>query len=212
MRKLLLSVLIWMIYIAAFSKEAEEYLKFFPDSIVQIAKDIKNLKIYSPQEKEVFLWTNLSRMAPKEFALMLDDYISTSELYKKNNPYVISLKKDLLKASPILLPFKTHPTLKKVALSHAEYGKRTGQYGHQNIQKRYMLVNKEMKHLTYAENCGYHDENALDAFISLLIDEGIRDVGHRKNILDPDLTHMGVAILPLKSINDLILIQSFSAK
>lgn len=212
MLKLFFSFSIWLVFTTAFSKDSAEYLKFFSDDIVKIASDVKNLKMYSPEEKEIFLWTNLARMAPKEFALMVDDYISNSDFYEKNNPYVLSLKKDLLKATSIQVPFKTHPTLKKVALSHAEYGKRTGQYGHQNVQKRYMIVNKEMNHLTYAENCGYHDENALDAFMSLLIDEGIRDVGHRKNILNPHLTHMGVAILPLKNINDLILIQSFSAK
>lgn len=210
--KLILSVAIWLMYTSVFSKDAAEYLKFFPDSIVQVAKDLKNLKIYSTEEKEVFMWTNLVRMAPKEFALMTDDYVSNSKYYKKNNSYVSSLKRDLSKLTPNKLPFKTHPTLKKVALSHAEYGKRTRQYGHQNVQKRYMTVNKEMKHLTYAENCGYHDENVLDAFMSLLIDEGIRDVGHRKTILNQKLTHMGVAVLPLKSAVDLILIQSFSSK
>lgn len=210
--KLFLSVSLWMIYVTAFSKGAIDYLKFFPDSIIKSANDVKNIKMYSPEEKEAFILTNLVRMAPKEFSIMLDEYISNSDNYKKNNPYVISLKKDLLKVKPIKTALMTHATLKKVALSHAEYGKRTGSYGHQNVQKRYMTVNKEMKHLTYAENCGYHDENALDAFMSLLIDENVRSLGHRKTILNIELTHMGVAILPLKSNNDLILIQSFSAK
>lgn len=210
--KWLVSIALCLIALKGNSKEPYEYLKFFPDSIIQKAQDEKNLKIYSQEEKNAFLWTNLVRMAPKEFATMLDNYIANTDLYTKTNSYVLSLKRDLQKSIPIRDPLHTHPTLKKVALSHAEYGKRTGQYGHQNIQKRYAIVNKEMKYFTYAENCGYHDENTLDAFMSLLIDEGIRDLGHRKNILNPKLTHMGVAIMPLKSENDLILIQSFSAK
>lgn len=201
-----------MFWTSVFSKDAVEYLKFFPESIIQSAQKVKGLNIYSSEEKEAILWTNLARMAPKEFATMLDDYISNSDLYDKKDTYVISLKRDLLKAKPITSPLQTHPTLKEVALSHAEYGKRTGSYGHQNVQKRYMTVNKEMKHLTYSENCSYHYETPLDLIMALLVDDGLRDLGHRKTILNSELTHLGVSILPLKSEDDLILIQSFSAK
>src|SRR5690606_2293307 len=124
-------------------------------------------KFYSAQEKEAFIWTNLARMAPKEFAEMLENYISNSNLYTKNNSYVKSLKRDLLKLKPISNPLQTHVTLKKVARSHAEYGKRTGKYGHQNVQKRAITVNKEMKHFTYSENCSYHYETPLDLIMAL---------------------------------------------
>lgn len=188
-----------------------KYLRYFPDSVIQKATLQSDLLNYSPLEKEVFLWTNLVRMAPQQFSLLVDEYAKNSSLYAANNPYVISLKKDLKKRNAISTAFNSNPTLKKVAQAHADYGKKTGKYGHQNIQNRFNTVFKETQHTEYAENCSYHYTTSLDAFISLLIDDKVKDLGHRKTILDPKLTYMGVGIAFEADKKHFILVQSFSA-
>ena len=49
------------------------------------------------------------------------------------------------------------------------------------------------------ENCSYGYEQAIDIVLTLMIDEGIKDVGHRKNILSEDFNAVGVAIRPHKN-------------
>lgn len=46
----------------------------------------------------------------------------------------------------------------------------------------------------YAENINYGDGEPNFIVISLLIDDGVRSRGHRKNILDPSFSFTGVAI------------------
>jgi uncharacterized protein YkwD len=46
------------------------------------------------------------------------------------------------------------------------------------------------------ENCSYGYDNALRIVMELLIDEGVGDSGHRKNILDAAFKNVGVSIQP----------------
>jgi uncharacterized protein YkwD len=48
------------------------------------------------------------------------------------------------------------------------------------------------------ENCSYGYDQAIDIVISLLIDEGVPDMGHRKNTLNDQFNSVGVAIRPHK--------------
>ena len=50
----------------------------------------------------------------------------------------------------------------------------------------------------WAENCSYGYQDALSIVITLLIDDGIKDLGHRKNILNESYNSVGVAIRPHK--------------
>jgi len=45
-----------------------------------------------------------------------------------------------------------------------------------------------------AENCDYGSTEPLEIVMSLLIDDGIASLGHRKNILHPGLNYVGIAI------------------
>lgn len=200
------------IHFSAFPWEPKDYLSFFPEEIAEKAAETGKSDSYSPIEQEVFVLTNLARMAPREFSELVTAYVAKSKFYQSNNSYVQSLKRDLLRAKPILSPLETHGILQELATSHAKYGISSGKYGHQNAPQRAKTVNNKMNHSMYAENCAYHDTNAMDAVMGLLIDEGIKDLGHRKTILNSKLTHMGIAMLPMKKPREFILIQSFSAK
>lgn len=194
-----------------FAQNTQEYLHFFPESIIQKAKSIKKSLAYTEQEQEVIVLTNLVRMDPKNFILFLDNYIQQTGFCNSNNPYLISLKNTLNKQKANPNALITVMTLKKTALSHAIYAKNTGEIGHQFIENRYNIAQEELDHNTFSENCSYQYSTVIGAFLGLLIDDGIRGLGHRKTILDSRYTHIGVGIAQYQD-GSFILVQNFSAK
>ncbi|HKW09984.1 MAG TPA: CAP domain-containing protein, partial [Gemmatimonadaceae bacterium] len=50
-----------------------------------------------------------------------------------------------------------------------------------------------------SENMTFGPATAHDVVAALLIDDGITDRGHRKNILDPDVKTVGISCGPHKS-------------
>ena len=67
-----------------------------------------------------------------------------------------------------------------------------GTVGHDGFSDRYAPA--LIKATMVAENCFYGPESALIIVAELLIDEGVSDVGHRVNILDPSFTHIGISV------------------
>jgi len=55
------------------------------------------------------------------------------------------------------------------------------------------------KYMEVGENIYYGEFTAEEIVLQLLIDEGIEDLGHRKNILNPRFNSIGVSIKPHKS-------------
>ena len=62
-----------------------------------------------------------------------------------------------------------------------------------------------------AENVFVGTPQALDALILLLIDKGVRDKGHRKNLLDQNFTLMGASFVETGN-GKAILVQDFGCK
>ena len=55
-----------------------------------------------------------------------------------------------------------------------------------------------------AENLSYGPANTVMALILLYIDEGLPDVGHRKNLLSPTYVEMGIGISNYSNNNVLV--------
>jgi uncharacterized protein YkwD len=190
--------------------DLSSFLRQYPEAVLQECNTASKFSAMSQQEKDVVLLTNLVRKDPKKFSeVFIDAYVSTSEFYESSNPYVISLKRDLQTRKPAAV-LQVHNTLNKTAREHAVYCGTTGHMGHHGFDGRSKTVAKFLKHLLLGENCGYVRTEALDFVMDLLIDESIRDVGHRKNILHPKFTTIGVAIQPFKK-GEYCLVQQFSA-
>jgi len=85
--------------------------------------------------------------------------------------------------------------LRLAATEIADYQKKTGNTGHIG-EKGETLPKRVSKYGTYnntiAENVSYGEESALMVIITLLIDDGVKTRGHRKNILNPSLKMVGV--------------------
>lgn len=110
-----------------------------------------------------------------------------------SDTYLSSLIADLNRL-PRLKPLRSSTLLTKMAKDYATSSGKAGIIGHENFVQRFSSLYRSGK--TVGENCDYHQENALDAVIDLLIDQDEPSLGHRHNILSPVFNRVGVGIAP----------------
>lgn len=138
------------------------------------------------EEKLVYYYLNFARLNPKLFA---DTYLQ--HLKNSKNYYESSLYKELkrLKPLPILKPNRK---LFESAQCHAIESGERGYVGH----KRFKCTEYFM-----GECCSYGESDALVIVTSLLIDQDVKSLGHRKICLGM-YTELGVAIRPHKGYEE----------
>ena len=148
------------------------------------------------EEKKVILFMNMARHDGPLFArTFLNSYIEEKQL--ENSSYIRSLHRDLKKITN-LVPLMPEQDLTAIAQGHAQRSGEKGTTGHSGFNNRFEpLMGNPYNHV--GENCSYGYERAIDIVISLLIDKGIKNLGHRNNILSPDFNSIGVAIRPHKT-------------
>jgi uncharacterized protein YkwD len=148
------------------------------------------------EEKKVILFMNMARHDGPLFArTILEAYVKENQV--KNSSYLRSLRKDL-NLTKGLQPLQPERDLTAVAQGHALKSGQKGRVGHQDFNKRFepLLGNP---YTQVGENCSYGFESAIEIVLSLLIDEGVKNKGHRQNILSEDFNSIGVAIRPHKT-------------
>jgi len=150
-------------------------------------------------EKDVLYYINLARINPSKFEKeVLNPHLKKGNKYTKS--YVRSLKKDLKNTSP-LPALKYTEKLFDFAKHHARTTGRIGKTGHRSVTFK-SYSNRTKKLLKYytsvGENIQYGYNNAEHIVLDLLIDDGIKGVGHRKNILNKKFKHVGISIQPHK--------------
>ncbi len=148
---------------------------------------------------EVLALLNEVRTQPQLFLdNRLTPYLEQNGL--QENTYAKSLVEDLKTRKPAD-SLKLSPALNAVAKLHAVDMGMKNKVGHNSsdgttFDKRLRLRAKAKG--AVAENCDYGNAKPLDIVMSLLIDDGIENLGHRKNILEPRLRFVGIAIEPHK--------------
>lgn len=172
----------------------------------------ENINYLSAKEKEVIFLLNLVRINPTKFdSTFVQKYLKTVE----NDGYTRSLRNDLRKQNP-LPPLAVHRKLYESAANQAAALGKSGKTGHNSpngatMDARFEHFLKGLKYSMYAENIHYaEDRTALEIIMDLLIDTGIENVGHRKNILEKDARFIGVAMRPHK-IYGTCTVQDFGA-
>lgn len=150
-------------------------------------------KLLNAEEKEWVYWTNYSRLQPRAF---WDSVVSPILKTYPNlvSGYSNSLKQDLYKGAslPILYPNKQ---LLNLAGSHAaDLAKKHSSPSHtstngNSFQKR-MLEAGIIR--CAAENISFGPDNPVFGLVLLYIDDGLPDLGHRKTLLTPGYTQMGI--------------------
>jgi uncharacterized protein YkwD len=163
--------------------------------VLKQANTAASASYLSDEEKKLIYYTNLCRLKPKLFCqTVLEDYL-------KNHPDqtqgALGLKRTLLadKAVGALMPDEA---LSKSAKDYATKMGKEGKEGHIDFQERMKPFMKS--YMKFGENCDYGAPLALDAFMRLLIDTSDPvNLGHRKNLLDPNFKAVGVSGQPHKT-------------
>ena len=170
-------------------------LSDYTNEELNACKTAENIKYLNQTEKDVLFYMNLVRINPNKFSKkILEPYISKNPNYSKK--YYKSLLKDLNKgiSSQPLLPSKE---LFNFSKKHAKTTGKKGKIGHRSVKGKsftYRTKNLIKKYNLVGENIHYGSNNAIEIVIDLLIDDGIKDVGHRLNILNETYVFSSVSI------------------
>jgi uncharacterized protein YkwD len=146
------------------------------------------------QPDEVLKIINEVRTDPQEFLkARLMPYIKEKGM--ADNSYAKSLVEDLKTAKKVN-PLESSALLTRLARGHALDMGGHGKVGHESSNGTTFVnrLRKKVKTGMIAENCDYGNSDPLDIVMSLLIDDGVASLGHRKNILHPQLKYVGIAI------------------
>ncbi len=149
----------------------------------------------SEDEKEIILLINKVRTNP---ALFARTYL---EKRKNENEFAIECYNQLLNWKPqeILKPSKA---LSLAARDHATDLGEKGIVGHIGTKGEDAATRvKRYGNFTGAftgpwENCSYGHSEPLDIVLQLLIDNGVKSRGHRKNIMERFARYIGCSIKP----------------
>jgi len=160
-------------------------------------------------EYEVVLELNKLRANPKEYAEkylepMLDLYDGKllkypNEIPVRTNEGIKAVKECIrvLKKTKPIGPFTPKEGMSYAAADHVKYQSKKGLTGHKGKggSTPFKRLNKHGQWLiTAGENIDYGNDKADRIVISLMVDDGVPDRGHRKNILNGDFKVIGVAV------------------
>ena len=171
------------------------YAQSWSPSQLDSANTAKDIDQLSDVEKEAIMYLNLARLYPKQFAQTeAKDYAGAATMAApKNSGYQRSLVNDLLKMKPIArLSFDN--SVYAFAKCFAKESGDRGTVGHNR---------KKCAKPTgfFGECCSYGMKSGKDIVMQLLIDEGLKDLGHRTIILNPAFSKVGLSVAPHKKWN-----------
>lgn len=175
--------------------------EYFLPSEIDNSNTADMVEYLTPEERKVYLYTNLARQYPKKFEKLFRNFVIESGKEEKltTNSYYKTLSNELKTKDPVSI---LHPDAEMFELAKCwalESGKK-GLVGHDRVKcvKGYD-----------AENCAYGYSSAQNTVMQLLIDDGVSSLGHRKNIFHAEMKGLGVAIRPHRDI-EVCTVQNFS--
>ena len=168
------------------------------ETVLAEANTVKDADYLTNQEKEIIVFMNLARL---DGQLFVDTYLTFYlELTSKNKTKnVKSLIRDLENLEK-LEPITPQKDLFNIAKDHAKTMGKKGATGHDKFNERYDPALKTYNMV--GENCYYGKGDALDIVLTLLIDENVPNLGHRKNILNAGFNCVGVSVQPHKEYGE----------
>ncbi len=168
-----------------------------------------NVEFLSDAEKNLILAMNIIRFDPPKYSRLyiyprLQYFQGTSFHFPGKVPLrtkegieaVRELYLELLDTKPMEI-FIPSRGISRASKDHAVYLKNTGQTSHEGQGGMSARISKYGQWKRgIAENLQWAASNAHEAVVSLMIDDGIRSRGHRKNILNPAYRLVGVGVEP----------------
>ena len=163
------------------------------------------------EEQNAIYWINYARQNPREFSngVVLP---FLKQFPEAKSGYTRSLINDLstLSAIPPLTPSKK---LQQVAASHTkDLGSNRSNISHSSSKGESFKerLNKFGYFECVSENIYEGKKDGLQAVLFLLIDAGVPELSHRKNILDPAMKYIGASFFPIRGTNRYFMVQDFS--
>jgi uncharacterized protein YkwD len=149
------------------------------------------LAVLNSAEADLVRLANQARTDPKGFS---DQYLKGSYLPSAKEAYAemqaLSPMRPLIPVKGLIFSAQDH------AIDMGEKGG-SGHEGSDNSQPMDRMTRYSKDPISgFAENCDYGYLKPIDILLHLIIDEGVLDRGHRKNLLNPGLGYVGVAIRP----------------
>ena len=179
------------------------------NNILAVLQSNPAFVILNEEKKDWFYWTSIIRLKPKFFydsvvEPILNTYPSIQSNYSK------SLKKDLYNTQPLTSLIPSNKLL-MVSQDHSDdlliHKKSPTHYSTNGQTFQQRMVKNEVNRCA-AENISYGSSNTIMALVLLLIDEGLPDLGHRKNLLSPEYAEMGIGISKYPG-NLILVVQDF---
>lgn len=165
----------------------------------------------SDEEKNHILATNMARTNPTKYAELyvkeVMSYYQGKELIypgeipimtKEGKTPVLQLYRQMLKTQPMGILFPS-PGMSLAAQNHADSQIKNGKVGHgpRNASSKRLLQYGQWQ-ISMGENISYGPQSGHRSLIALLIDDGVRSRGHRKNIFNKEYNRIGVGSAPHK--------------
>lgn len=185
------------ILLGAFTQTNSNPLSGWDKNVLKQANTAAGANYLSAEEKKLIFYTNLCRLEPELFCqTVLAGYLKNNPDQSVKESFIDELKKQLQSIKPcgVLVPDRQ---LCNIAKNFAQKMGGEGKTGHGDFQNRMKPVMQRFNRV--GENCDYGNATGLDTFIHLLIDKNDPvNLGHRKNLLDPAFTAVGVSEQPHK--------------
>jgi uncharacterized protein YkwD len=187
-----------------------------PKATSSIQKTGPSLPLSSTPEQEIVDEINLARSNPLQYSRYLADFkrqytgnqirfSDGSVLITNEGVAAVDEAIEFLRLAKPEASFEMRAGLGMAARTHLEDLMRTGRTGHKgsdgsNAEDRFSRFGTWSD--SVGENIIYHSRSARENVISLLIDDGVKNRGHRKNIFKSSFRAIGVAFgTPPKSTN-----------
>jgi hypothetical protein len=166
------------------------------------------IKYFSESAMEILYWINYVRMYPRKFYdLYAQKHIKT--YYSLDDVYAVTLKQDLYNASP-LSPLKPSKLLYETSAMHSLDMVKSHKFQHESSGGTSFVKRMGASGITCANENLYNGvDKPFFVVVELLIDAGISNLGHRKNILNSTMKTTGISY---KKYDDstVIMVQDFS--
>ena len=169
-------------------------------------------QLLTSREREIVAEINLARTDPAQYLRFLEQfktYYHDKEIRFPDGSVLVTNERDsaleeakrFVRDQKPLAPLQLRKGMILSAKDHANDLARTDQTGHRgsdgsNPEDRINRYGTWM--VSFGENIIYQSRNPREDVISLIIDDGVKSRGHRKNIFKPDFHVIGLAMGPRK--------------
>ncbi len=171
------------------------------------AETTKNASYLTDLENEILREQNLARTSPAAYARFVEEWLQhykgrTRTLPGRRRVQTTEGKRGVITAIRFLhsqapiAPLEPLPGLSSAARDHVEDTGKKGWMGHVGSDDS-EPADRVSRYGTWyqrvGENITYGGWNAREFVIRLIIDDGIPDRGHRRNLFNPDFRFTGIA-------------------